>query len=184
MSTPVRSVASDSCRVYLRPPVEADEREYVDLLRVSADFHRPWSPTPPPGYDPYGHATFLEYVRSSGPAARRERRFVCRKSDDRILGAAHLSEIVRGCFQSTYLGYWVGAPFARQGYMGEAMPLVIALAFEELGLLRVEANIRPENEASIRLVKRAGFHKEGHSPRYLKIDGEWRDHERWAILAD
>jgi ribosomal-protein-alanine N-acetyltransferase len=172
------------CRVYLRPPSEADEREFRELLRASEDFHRPWSPAPPPGHDPYGRAAFLEYVRSSGPAARRERRLVCRASDDRILGAAHLSEIVAGCFQSAYLGYWIGAPFARQGYMGEALPLVVTLAFEVLGLHRIEANIRPENAASVRLVKKAGFKKEGYSPRYLKIDGEWRDHERWTILAD
>ena len=78
----------------------------------------------------------------------------------------------------------MGAPFAGKGYMGEALPQMVAFAFDELGLHRLEANIRPENEASLRLVQSAGFHKEGYSPRYLNIDGDWRDHERWAILAD
>jgi ribosomal-protein-alanine N-acetyltransferase len=171
-------------RVYLRRPTEADRDEYCELLRVSESFLRAWSPAPPPDRDPYSAAAFLEYVRSSGPAARRERRLVCRASDDCILGAISIGEIVRGCFQSAYLGYWIGAPFAQQGYMREALPLVVKLAFGELGLHRLEANIRPENEPSIRLVRGANFHKEGYSPRYLKIDGEWRDHERWTILAD
>lgn len=174
---------SPPSRVYLRPPAEEDEQEYFALLRASEEFHRPWAPAPPPGHDPYTRATFLEYVRTTGPAARRERRFVCLRADDRIAGAIHLSEIVRGCFQSAYLGYWIGAPYAGQGYMGEALPQMVAYAFDEIGLHRLEANIRPENEPSIRLVKSVGFQKEGYSPRYLKIDGEWRDHERWAILA-
>lgn len=171
-------------RVFIRPPVPADREEYMGLLRESAEFHKPWSPATPPDYDPYSADAFSQYLRTMGPAERRERRLVCRKSDERILGAVHVSEIVRGCFQSAYLGYWVGAPFANQGYMGEGLPLVVDYCFGALGLHRLEANIRPENEASIRLVKSVGFRREGHSPRYLKIDGEWRDHERWAILAE
>lgn len=171
-------------RVYLREPRLRDQEEYIELLRLSAEFHKPWSPTPPPGYDPYSAEAYRRYLESMGPAARRLRRFVCRRRDARILGAIHVSEIVRGCFQSAYLGYWIGAPHAGQGYMKEALPLVVDLCFGELGLHRLEANIRPENEASIRLVRGVGFRKEGVSPRYLEIDGDWRDHERWAILAD
>lgn len=171
-------------RVYLRTPVLADHAEYATLLRASEEFHRPWFPTRPPGFDPYAPEVFEQFVNTSGLASRRERRFVCSKVDDRLLGAANLSEIVRGCFQSCYLGYWMGAPFAGQGYMAEAIQHVIELAFVDLCLHRIEANIRPENEPSTRLVKSAGFRKEGYSPRYLEIDGAWRDHERWALLSD
>ncbi len=184
MSNGSTSDRESESRVYLRPPQSADYEEYAALLRSSADFHKPWSPTPPPNVDLYSEDAFLQYLRTSGVASRRERRFVCRKEDDRIMGAVHISEIVRGCFDSAYLGYWMGVEFAGQGYMGEALLQVIELSFGELRLHRLEANIRPENERSIRLVCTAGFKREGYSPRYLKIDGEWRDHERWAILAD
>jgi len=95
-----------------------------------------------------------------------------------------VNEIVRGAFQSGYLGYWVGGPYARQGYMTEAVGLVLRQAFGRLGLHRVEANVQPHNAASTALVRRLGFRLEGRSPRYLKIGGRWRDHDRWALLAD
>ncbi|MFT7484529.1 MAG: ribosomal-protein-alanine N-acetyltransferase [Candidatus Paceibacteria bacterium] len=171
-------------RVYLRTPLMADHAEYVAVLKASAEFHKPWSPVPPPNVDIYSEDAFTQYVRSTGLSSRRERRFICRRSDDRILGAIHVSEIVRGCFQSAYLGYWMGAEFAGQGYMGEGLRLTLGLCFGEWKLHRVEANVRPENEPSIRLVRGAGFKLEGLSPRYLNIDGDWRDHERWALLAD
>ncbi|MFT7668546.1 MAG: ribosomal-protein-alanine N-acetyltransferase [Planctomycetota bacterium] len=174
----------EKSRVYLRTPRLVDREEYFNLLRVSEAFHAPWSPALPAGFDPYSNQAFADFIERMGPAHRRERRLVCRKSDDRILANVNMSEIVRGCFQSTYLGYWVGAPFSNQGYMKEGMLQIIELCFGELGLHRLEANIRPENEPSLRLVQGAGFKLEGYSPRYLKIDGAWRDHERWTILAD
>jgi ribosomal-protein-alanine N-acetyltransferase len=96
----------------------------------------------------------------------------------------NLSQIFMGGFKSAYLGYYVGAPFARLGYMTEAIQLVLKFAFDRMKLHRLEANIQPNNSASIALVRRAGFRKEGYSPRYLKIGGQWRDHERWAIIAE
>jgi [ribosomal protein S5]-alanine N-acetyltransferase len=100
------------------------------------------------------------------------------------VGSVNLSEIVRGRFENAYLGYQVGAPFARQGYMTEALALALRIAFGPLRLHRVEANIQPRNVASIALVRRAGFRREGLSRRYLKIGGRWRDHERWALLVE
>ena len=91
---------------------------------------------------------------------------------------------MRGPFQSAYLGYYGFAPFEGQGYMTEAMRLVLRHAFGAMRLHRVEANIQPGNAASIALVRRCGFHLEGFSPRYLKVSGRWRDHERWAILGE
>ena len=78
----------------------------------------------------------------------------------------------------------VGAPYARRGYATEALELVVRFAFGKLKLHRIEANIQPDNVASLALARRAGFQREGYSPRYLKIGGRWRDHERWAILAE
>ena len=87
-------------------------------------------------------------------------------------------------FHSAYLGYYAGRPYAGQGYMTEGMGLVLRHAFTGMRLHRVEANVQPENVASIALVKRSGFKLEGFSPRYLKVAGRWRDHQRWAILID
>ena len=89
-----------------------------------------------------------------------------------------------GLFQSGYLGYAAVAAYAGQGYMREGLGAVLARAFTELGLHRLEANIQPANQASIALVRGAGFVREGFSERYLKIGGRWRDHERWAIRAE
>ncbi len=100
------------------------------------------------------------------------------------MGQASLSEIIRGPLQQAFLGYWIGRPFVRQGYMGEALPLVLRVAFGELKLHRVEANIQPGNAASIALARRVGFRMEGYSPRYLQIRGAWADHERWAMLSE
>ena len=107
-----------------------------------------------------------------------------RSEDDAILGAIEISQIVRGAFQSAYLGYHIDAAWSRHGYMTEALGLALTYGFRTLGLHRLEANIQPSNVASIALVRRLGFAREGHSPQYLKIGGRWRDHERWAILAE
>jgi ribosomal-protein-alanine N-acetyltransferase len=108
----------------------------------------------------------------------------CRRSDHAILGFFNLSQIARGLLQSAYLGYAVGKPHAGHGYMRDGIGLVLRHAFTDLRLHRVEANIQPGNRASIALAQGAGFRREGFSPRYLKIGGRWRDHERWAILSD
>lgn len=101
-----------------------------------------------------------------------------------IVGVSNVMEIVRGSFQGAYLGYYLFRPYDGQGFMTEGLTLVIDRAFGPLGLHRVEANIQPQNVRSIRVVERLGFRREGLSPRYLKIGGRWRDHERWALLRE
>jgi ribosomal-protein-alanine N-acetyltransferase len=168
--------ARDS-RVYLRNPVLEDEEEFTSLMRASKAFHRPWASAP------HDHERFVAYIEDS----RRENfeaLLVCRREDDAIIGFFNISQIVRRLFQSAYLGYAAGRPYAGQGYMGEAIHQVLRVAFVDLGLHRLEANIQPGNEPSLALARAGGFHREGFSPRYLKIGGRWRDHERWAILAD
>jgi ribosomal-protein-alanine N-acetyltransferase len=107
-----------------------------------------------------------------------------RVSDGAVVGSIEISRIARGNFQSAYLGYRIGAADRGQGYMTEALELALRHSFRALRLHRVEANIEPGNEASIALVRRAGFTREGFSRRYLKLGGRWRDHERWALLRE
>jgi [ribosomal protein S5]-alanine N-acetyltransferase len=164
-------------RVRLASPRHEDRREFLDLVEASVELHRPWT------YPPNDAASFrrlLERNRADNFYALLARR----AKDDAIVGLFEFSDVVRGSFQNAYLGYWVGAPFARQGYMGEGMQMALRFAFGDLRLHRVEANIQPANKPSLALARRSGFRREGFSPRYLKIGGRWRDHERWAILAE
>ncbi len=96
----------------------------------------------------------------------------------------NLSQIFMGPFRSAYLGYWGYPPTGGRGLMTDALRAVARFTFDELGLHRIEANVQRDNVRSLALVRRAGFVKEGFSPRYLRIGGVWRDHERWALLAD
>jgi [ribosomal protein S5]-alanine N-acetyltransferase len=100
-----------------------------------------------------------------------------------LAGYIEITNIVRGCFQSAYLGYYIFRGYERRGYMSWALAEMVKRAWKDLKLHRLEANIQPENIESIKLVQKLGFQKEGFSPAYLKIAGRWRDHERWAILA-
>ena len=164
-------------RVYLRVPRRSDRREFIALMSASRSFHRPWATAPA---DDERFDTYLADSRR----ADFEAMLVCRREDDAIIGFFNLSQITRGSLQSAYLGYAVAKRFARQGYMREALDLVLRNAFLNLRLHRIEVNIQPGNVASIALARGAGFRREGFSPRYLKIGGRWRDHERWAILAE
>jgi ribosomal-protein-alanine N-acetyltransferase len=101
-----------------------------------------------------------------------------------LAGTISISEIVRGNFQSGYLGYYAFSPYNGRGYMTLGLRAVLADAFRKRGFNRLEANIQPGNEASRKLVQRLVFRKEGFSPRYLKIAGKWRDHERWALTKE
>ena len=96
----------------------------------------------------------------------------------------NVTETVRGSFQSGYLGYYAFLPHAGRGLMTEGLELAIQEVLSLLSLHRLEANVQPGNRASIRLLHKLGFQREGFSPRYLKIGGRWRDHERWALLAE
>jgi ribosomal-protein-alanine N-acetyltransferase len=164
-------------RTTLRLPEPADATEYVALNRRSRRFH---AGRVAPPRDLAAYRDLLQRNRDPQFCSW----LIVRRDDAAILGAVELSQIVRGKFQSAYLGYHIGAPFAGQGYMREALASAISRAFRDLRLHRLEANIQPENTPSIRLVKQLGFRREGYSPRYLKIGGRWRDHERWAILAE
>lgn len=164
-------------RVLVRRPGQRDEDEFLAMVRTSRRLHRPWI-SPPDTAERF--AAFLRRNRRTN----RESYLVCRREDGAIVGMINVSEIVRGGFQSAFLGYCGSIDTARQGYMTEGIRLVARDAFSRLGLHRLEANVQPSNEASIALVRRAGFRYEGTARRYLKIGGRWRDHEHWVALRE
>jgi ribosomal-protein-alanine N-acetyltransferase len=164
-------------RVYIRHPTPSDRSVFCAAVRASRKIHASWARAPEQGE---GFAAYL--------SRNRDRTFcgmlVCRREDGALAGVFNLSQIFRGNMQSAYLGYYALAPFAGYGYMTEGLELVLRYAFTSLRLHRIEANIQPQNLRSIALARRCGFRYEGLSPRYLKVAGRWRDHERWAILVE
>lgn len=173
----MKNAAAVGKRVYLRSPTLGDLDELTALNRTSVSLHRNLA-SPPRKPE-----QFIDYLKRC-----RQADCVCfvihRVGDGAIIGSINLSQIFRGGFQNAYLGYYVGENYSSQGYMTEAIELILRYAFERLRLHRIEANVQPENTPSLALVRRAGFVKEGYSRRYLKVCGKWRDHERWAIVAE
>lgn len=158
--------------------MRSDAEAFVTAAKASRSLHGAWV-RPPDSVE-----KFRDRFPRRGDDAQRVALVAVRTADGALLGAFNLSEIVRGPLQQAYLGYYAFAPHAGHGYMREAMQQVLRHAFHVLKLHRIEANIQPDNAPSIALVGVSGFSKEGFSPRYLKIGGRWRDHERWAINSD
>jgi [ribosomal protein S5]-alanine N-acetyltransferase len=162
--------------VYLQTPAPRHEHEFLAAVVRSRRLHGAWVTAPS------SSAEYRLYIKErQGP--RHVKYFVCNERGE-IGGVINVSEIVRGSFQSAYLGYYALTPHSGKGLMSAGLELVLGRAFGELGLHRLEANIQPKNQRSIELVRRAGFRCEGLSARYLKIAGRWRDHERWAITVE
>jgi ribosomal-protein-alanine N-acetyltransferase len=164
-------------RTRIQPPEAADEAPFLAAMRDSIGLHHPWVTAP------NSHAGWQRYMkRLERPE---EAGFLVKlRADDVICGVINLNLITYEALCSAYVSYYGVAAQADRGYMKEGMLQVIRHAFDKLGLHRLEANIQPGNHASIALARSAGFKYEGYSPRYLKINGVWRDHERWAVLAD
>jgi [ribosomal protein S5]-alanine N-acetyltransferase len=165
-------------RVRLEELSAAHRERFLMMVRESRELHRPWA------FPPERGEQFDELLAR---CARDD--VLCLlvqplESPRDVAGVFTISQIVRGLFQSAYLGYYAGARYAGRGYMREALELVLDHAFDGLGLHRLEANIQPGNVSSVALARRAGFRLEGFSPRYLLIGGEWRDHERYAITVE
>jgi ribosomal-protein-alanine N-acetyltransferase len=177
-STPItrtRQPAVEPVRIHIEAPSIRRGREFLDAVRASRSFHRPW--TRPPS-TPEQLRAYVRRTRKPTHVGH----WVC-AGDGSLAGVININEIVRGAFCSGYLGYYALAPHQGAGHMTAGLRQVITLAFRDYGLHRLEANIQPENARSIALVMRLGFRREGYSPKYLKIGGRWRDHERWALLA-
>lgn len=163
--------------MFLRHPVPEDEPSFLDAVRSSRELHLPWTHLPT---TPQGFGALLE--RQLSPTE--EVHLICRNEDGSLVGLANLSQIFLRDFRNADLGYSAFVPHQGRGYMAEGLRLVLGRAFGPIGLHRVEANVQPDNAPSIALVERLGFRREGFSPKYLKIGGRWRDHVRYAILAD
>jgi RimJ/RimL family protein N-acetyltransferase len=161
--------------VTLRAPAPEDRAAFVAAVRASRELHHPW--TTPPDTDEAFDA-YLECAAAPSMSCL----LVLR--DGELAGVYNLSEIVRGSFHNAYLGYYAMERYAGTGAMREAMPLVFAHAFDELGLHRLQANVQPENVRSRKLLETTGWREEGLAERYLFIDGDWRDHVMYAITAE
>ena len=169
-------------RVYLRPPVQRDWREWAALRAESREFLVPWEPAW--AYDALTRGAFRRRVKIYKTEMRQGISYsflVFRRDDDALIGGVTLSNVRRGVAQSASLGYWAGARYSRQGYMTEALAAVLGFAFGPLGLHRVEAACLPDNAASRALLIRSGFREEGYAREYLRINGRWQDHVLFGL---
>lgn len=172
-------------RVYLRPARQSDWRAWASLRSESRDFLVPWEPSW--SSDALSRAAFRRRLRSHEAEWQRGTGYsflMFRSDDDALIGGVTLSNVRRGVAQGASLGYWVGEPFARQGYMTEGLRAVLDFAFDRLALHRIEAACLPGNRASQGLLLKAGFKEEGYSRQYLRINGRWQDHRLFAVLQD
>ncbi|MGL4813294.1 MAG: GNAT family N-acetyltransferase [Beijerinckiaceae bacterium] len=171
-------------RVTLRAPRIADFDGWSQLRRDSRAFLEPWEPVWPA--DDLTKAAFRRRVRLAEVEMRAGtayRFLIFRNEDDRLVGGITLSQVRRGSALTGTVGYWVGAAHARQGYMTAAVKAVQWYAFGPLSLHRLEAACLPSNTASIALLEKSGFQREGYARDYLQIAGRWHDHLLYAVLA-
>lgn len=171
--------------IYLRKPQMRDYKSWASLREESRSFLEPWEPRW--ARDELSRSTFrrrLRFYEKDSSLDLGYSFFLFRRDDDALLGGITLSNIRRGVSQSGTLGYWIGWPYARQGFMTRALNVIIWFAFDSLRLHRLEAACLPENTASARLLTKVGFQYEGLGRRYLKINGVWQDHWMFALLND
>jgi ribosomal-protein-alanine N-acetyltransferase len=179
----LRKLRIETERMTLRPPVHSDFRTWTALRQRSKEYLTPWEPLW--ADDHLSRKAFTNRVYwaqrsvSGGTALPL---FLIRRKDEELLGAITLDNIRRGPAQAGTLGYWTGEPFARQGYMREAIEAIVHYTFTRLDLSRIEAACLPENKASIGLLEKSGFKYEGVAQSYLQIDGRWRTHVLYASL--
>jgi [ribosomal protein S5]-alanine N-acetyltransferase len=180
-SEPLPTVDGDG--VYLRAPQMSDYSEWTTLREASRAFLTPWEPTWPS--DDLSRSAFRRRLRRYAEDQRADTSyafFLFRKADDALVGGLTLANIRRGVAQAGSLGYWIGEPFARRGLMTGALQGLVPFAFGSLRLHRLEAACIPSNAASIRLLEKMGFAREGYAREYLCINGLWQDHLLFARL--
>ena len=164
-------------RTRIQAPEAQDEEIFLAAMRDSVGLHHPWVSAPK---DHAGWERYMTRLKRDNEAGF----LVKRIQDGALCGVVNLNIITYEALCGAYVSYFGVAAEVEKGYMKEGLSQVISFAFEELGLHRLEANIQPGNLASIALAQSVGFQYEGYSPRFLRINGEWCDHERWAVLAD
>lgn len=171
-------------RVMLRPPSLNDFEEWAKLRQASKNFLLPWEPLW--SDNEYSKFNFRARIKHYQQQIRNDSGypfFIFHHEQGHLLGAITASNVRRGVAQMCSVGYWIGKPFARQGYMSEALKTLTDHAFGNLGLHRVEAACLPSNIASIGLLRRNGFAQEGVAAKYLQIAGKWQDHMLFARLV-
>ena len=171
--------------IHMRTPHISDYVEWAALREESRDFLVPWEPTWP--IDDLTRSAFRRRLRRYYRDIREDEAypfFVFRTSGDTLVGGLTVSHVRRGVTQSCSLGYWIGKPHARRGLMTAAVAATVSFVFGTLRLHRIEAACLADNVASIRLLEKAGFSREGLARRYLRINGVWQDHLLFALLED
>lgn len=172
-------------KVVLRVPDMADYDQWSKLRSQSRDFLSPWEPVWPA--NDLTRTAFRSRIRQYWRDIDEDQAypyFIFDAAGHTLLGALTLSNVRRGVSQTGTLGYWMGEPYAGQGYMTAAVKLTVEFAFRHLALHRVEAACLPHNQASISLLRKCRFEHEGLARGYLKIAGEWRDHLLFARLSN
>ena len=180
-----RKLKLETERLTLRPPIHSDFQPWCAMRVQSAEYLIPWEPSWAKDHlsrKAFSNRVYWAQRSVSGGTAMPL--FLFRRADNALIGAITLDNIRRGPAQSATLGYWTGAPFARQGYMREAIGACVHHAFTRLDLSRVEAACLPENTASRGLLEKSGFKYEGVAQSYLQIDGRWRTHVLYASLRN
>ncbi len=170
-------------RVYIRPPTPNDQAQWLKLRRDSKDFLEPYEPAWP--RDALSPAAFRRRLKRIQEDWRDETGYgflIFRAEDEALLGGVTVSNVRRGVVQAASIGYWIGAPHSRHGYMFEALQLTLDFCFTGLDLHRVEAACLDGNEASRRLLEKSGFRREGVARGYLCIAGRWQDHITYGLL--
>ncbi|HVY59046.1 MAG TPA: GNAT family protein [Xanthobacteraceae bacterium] len=171
--------------VFLRAPQATDFEEWAALRERSRNFLVPWEPTWPA--DDLSRGAFRRRIRRYAEDQRADQSyafFIFRRDDNALVGGLTLANVRRGVAQAGSIGYWVGEPFIRRGYMTAAVRALVPFCFATLRLHRVEAACIPTNTASIRLLEKCGFSREGYAREYLCINGAWQDHLLYARLKD
>jgi ribosomal-protein-alanine N-acetyltransferase len=182
-SDSVPAIAGDG--VALRVPQGSDYAEWAALRAASRDFLVPWEPTWPD--DDLSRGAFRRRLKRYADDQRSDLAYafmIFRNDDNALVGGLTLANIRRGVAQAGSIGYWVGAPFARKGYMTAAVRALVPFCFRTLRLHRLEAACIPANTASIALLEKTGFTREGYARSYLCINGAWQDHLLYARLVD
>jgi [ribosomal protein S5]-alanine N-acetyltransferase len=182
-SEPIASIAGEG--VTLRTPQMTDYAEWAAVREKSREFLVPWEPTWPG--DDLTRGAFRRRIRRYAEDLRTDQGYafvILRNADGALVGGLTLANIRRGVAQAASLGYWMGLPFTRHGYMTAAVAAIIPFGFTTLRLHRLEAACIPTNTASIRLLEKTGFVREGYARDYLCINGIWQDHLLFARLQE
>ncbi len=174
---PAANVIAIGENIHLQLPAQMHKKTFIDFVKRNKNYHEPWVyvSSDPRFYDQY--IARMKMGKTLGA-------FVFSNIDNQFIGVINLNSIRLDPFSSATLGYYVEQTLSGKGYMKEGLKLILGHAFTKIGLNRVEVNVQPENTASIALIKSIGFAKEGFSKKYLQIGNHYKDHERWAYLAE